>query len=642
MTEMQNEWKAAEFRKKVVLQIENALKQSGTKIPKSSVETEKHLFQKAKCKEEYLDLLSKLIIHVSEISKKGKQAPPDAVNQGMPPQVMPPQVMPPQGMPPQGMPPQGIPPQGMPPQGIPPQGMPPQSLAPGQSPQQTQPQPQAMPDPINALQNLAMQGTTSAMCPQQAERMKGYPQNYTRIMNHQQAAAAHMQYQQRHMMPNRGPNQQKPVTLQRHDAFMVSQAPPQATQAAQPPINSQPPVPSPQTSSQQQQAPPQQQQMGGQQMPVAGPNQLPFQGNPPSIPRSMVPSPYMSPQQYGQSPSQVQPNSNVSQLNTAHSPATQSSHMVHSPANLAAPSPSTHIVPSPVSRNAAMGAPSPGSALNTPGNPGSVGAAPSPSDDQAYLDKLKQLSKFIDPLRRMIRKTETEEDGKKDQSHKMKNLLEILSDPSKRLPMATLLKCEQVLLKMELSKSPYSSDGSGSHSKSGEQHMCQPLLDSIAAHMKSPMLNHTLQRTFGPAIAALRGQPIRLPSPPPSKKPKISNDKDKLSNILQGEIARLPQRFHVNLDPAHHARSKTVHLICNLDDKNLPSVPPVLIVVPEDYPTTSPQCDSNAEDYTATPFLQGVQNALQSSLKKMPDHFSVTTLLDTWEMSVRKMCAPTP
>ncbi|CAI9719849.1 mediator of RNA polymerase II transcription subunit 15 [Octopus vulgaris] len=599
MSDMQNEWKTTEFRNRVVMQIENALKQSGTKIPKSSVEMENHLHQKAKTKEEYLDLLSKLIIHVSEISKKGKQAASDAVNQG-----------------------------------IPPQGIPPQSLAPGQSPQQAQQQSQTMQDPINALQNLAMQGTTSAICPQQAG-----------MMNHQQATAAHIQFQQRHMPARTPVNQPKPVPLQRHDAFMVSQAPPQAQQQTQPPPTSQPPVPPPQTSTQQQpqqqQSAPQQ-QMVGQQMAVSGPNQLPFQGgNPPSVPRSMVQSPYMSPQQYGQSPSQVQPASNVSQLNTAHSPATQSSHMVHSPANLAAPSPNTHIVPSPVSRNAAMGAPSPGSALNTPGNPGSVGTTASPSEDQAYLEKLKQLSKYIDPLRRMIRKTETEEDNKKDQSHKMKNLLEILSDPSKRLPMTTLLKCEQVLVKMELSKPPSSSDGSGSSSKNGEQHMCQPLLDSIAAHMKSPMLNHTLHRTFGPAVAALRGQPIRVPSPPPTKKPKVSNEKDKLTNILQGEIARLPHRFRINLDPAHHVSSKTVHLICKLDDKNLPSVPPILIVVPEDYPSTSPQCDSNAEDYTATPFLQGVQNALQSSLQKMPDHFSVTTLLDTWEMSVRRMCAPT-
>lgn len=35
----------------------------------------------------------------------------------------------------------------------------------------------------------------------------------------------------------------------------------------------------------------------------------------------------------------------------------------------------------------------------------------------------------------------------------MKNLLDILTDPSKRLPMQTLLKCEQVLEKLELHQS---------------------------------------------------------------------------------------------------------------------------------------------------------------------------------------------
>lgn len=45
-------------------------------------------------------------------------------------------------------------------------------------------------------------------------------------------------------------------------------------------------------------------------------------------------------------------------------------------------------------------APSPSSSLNTPGG---VGATPSPQqEDQAYRDKVRQLSKYIEPLRRMI------------------------------------------------------------------------------------------------------------------------------------------------------------------------------------------------------------------------------------------------
>ena len=47
-------------------------------------------------------------------------------------------------------------------------------------------------------------------------------------------------------------------------------------------------------------------------------------------------------------------------------------------------------------------APSPSSSLNTPGG---VGATPSPQqEDQAYRDKVKQLSKYVEPLRRMIAK----------------------------------------------------------------------------------------------------------------------------------------------------------------------------------------------------------------------------------------------
>lgn len=45
-------------------------------------------------------------------------------------------------------------------------------------------------------------------------------------------------------------------------------------------------------------------------------------------------------------------------------------------------------------------APSPSSSLNTPV---AVGATPSPQqEDQAYRDKVRQLSKYIEPLKRMI------------------------------------------------------------------------------------------------------------------------------------------------------------------------------------------------------------------------------------------------
>lgn len=33
------------------------------------------------------------------------------------------------------------------------------------------------------------------------------------------------------------------------------------------------------------------------------------------------------------------------------------------------------------------------------------------------------------------------------------------------------------------------------------------------------------------------------------------------------------------------------------DDKNLPSIPPISVKVPETYPNNSPECDTNAIEY---------------------------------------------
>ena len=60
---------------------------------------------------------------------------------------------------------------------------------------------------------------------------------------------------------------------------------------------------------------------------------------------------------------------------------------------------------------------------------------------------------------------------------------------------------------------------------------------------------------------------VRAPSPPP-KRMKPNEDEEEsegqVSNVIQGEIARLDQRFRLNLDPIHHNGSKIVHLICKL------------------------------------------------------------------------------
>lgn len=127
---------------------------------------------------------------------------------------------------------------------------------------------------------------------------------------------------------------------------------------------------------------------------------------------------------------------------------------------------------------------------------------------------------------------------------------------------------------------------------------------------------------------------------PPLKRKKTEDPPSEIPDVLQGEIARLDQRFKVSLDPNQQPGSKTIQLICWLDDKHLPCVPPVSLSVPEDYPKSSPKCSMAAHEYNATKFLADVQTALLDRIKKMPKYFSVSQLLDTWEMSVRQASAP--
>jgi hypothetical protein len=66
-------------------------------------------------------------------------------------------------------------------------------------------------------------------------------------------------------------------------------------------------------------------------------------------------------------------------------------------------------------------------------------------DEQAYLDKVKQLGKYIEPLRRVIERIGIEH---QEQLGMMNTIMDILSNPTKRIPMEKLLKCEAILEKI--------------------------------------------------------------------------------------------------------------------------------------------------------------------------------------------------
>ncbi|XP_018496332.1 mediator of RNA polymerase II transcription subunit 15 [Galendromus occidentalis] len=411
-------------------------------------------------------------------------------------------------------------------------------------------------------------------------------------------------------------------------------------------------------------------QQMGQRPPLSGPGGVgpPQQG-------MMVMGPQqgkMRPQMPSQQPPNAIPNQGAVPSPMGSSMANQ---MTPSPAAYAH-SPSGGVVPSPVGvaasggylRQGQVGAPSPGSALNTPinsvaspasgplvGSHGHQSAGGTPvsrnAEDQAYLEKLKYLNKYIDPLRRMIARIDKDEDRKKELS-KLKSLLDILSDPNRRCSMDTLVKCEQVLERLDLRVRNPDQTMIGhvpsvtSMTRLQNDNLWQPLLDAINANIKSPMFNHTLQRVFGQPITMLLGaaysQNSTPPSSPPTKRRCVSSAVEEMyevSDVLQNEIAHLDQRFKVQLDPVQQFGNKTIKLICQLDDKALPSVPPITVTVPENYPESPPLYSANKVQYASTNFYDSVLNALKVHMDKMPSQFSVTALLDTWEMCVRQTCS---
>jgi len=300
------------------------------------------------------------------------------------------------------------------------------------------------------------------------------------------------------------------------------------------------------------------------------------------------------------------------------------------------PSPGQGMVPSPMGgKQTSSLNPSPSSGVNTP-----LGA-PASQEDREYLEKVKQLEKYIEPLRRMIHKIGNEND--QDRLTKMKKLLDILSNPDKRMPIATLQKCEDVLKRMALDTVEQEGGAEGGQGGNKDQaSSLNPLLEAvikIRGNNKTAHLNHSLSRTFLPPLQAVVGPPICLPPLPQSPPP--SEDEDDVPDVLQGEIARLEPRFKVWLSPSQPSgQCGTVLLVCQLDDRDLPAVPHIQVTVPHSYPAVSPIYPAGPPDYLTTPFLQRVDEALNSRLLKLPEKHTLSQLLTAWELSVRAACSP--
>lgn len=636
---------------------------------------ENHVFGKARSKDEYLSFVARLIIHVREMSEyrisesqmifflnftilDNKSKNPDAGNS------------------------QAV-------------------------PQQNQVgQQQGIQDPINALQNLASQGTRNVQ-PQMMGQQQG-----PGLMQQQQQQNQNVMQQNQNVMQNQVPGmmpqqmnpqnqgnigQQQLNPMNQMQMNQMGPAGPKLVKRNVGPNQVVGPM-NPQVNQMNQMVNNQQQMMGGQNVLGNALNQppVPIQGGQPQM-NPMMNNPGMNNQMgaqmmpgnnqmnnQGMMGPRMAPNQMMNQLNpgaqqvlmnnqnqmmnmrkqemmmpnqgAGQFPPVRNStpnFLRQSPSPMSVPSPiglqhnqmvaSPAMVPSPQApmsnppQRVGMGpnvmAPSPsGNMMNTPGQPqGDYVQSPmNPHDDQIYREKYNQLTKYKEPLKKVISRVGTENNSEK--AIKLKKLLEILSNPEARIPLETLVKCEIVLMNQF-----------GALKDVGPTSINNPLYDAISNNLQNPLANHTIQRTFKPSVEAWFGPEIK--NMPPSRKRRLSDDQvvpnvNEIPHVLQREIARLDAKFKITLDQtAQTIGSKSIKLICCLDDKFLPCVPPINISIPESYPMASPQCHIMEHN---TPFLIAVEKSLRARISKLPERFSLTHILETWTLAIRASLACNP
>ncbi|CAG0917441.1 unnamed protein product [Notodromas monacha] len=179
------------------------------------------------------------------------------------------------------------------------------------------------------------------------------------------------------------------------------------------------------------------------------------------------------------------------------------------------PSPSLHVVSSPMPQPQRPGYQGSTMQGNVPINAGGPGIIrPSVPEDSPYLEKIRQLSKFVEPLQRMIAKLD---DDDTDKMTKMKKLMDILTNPNTQVPMDTLLKCEQVLEKIVFSKGEMIGP-------SGPGSVPPPLSAATPTSIAGPPSVPTLEPTAGPPsnLPSLGSVPTPGPSQPNSAPPPSS------------------------------------------------------------------------------------------------------------------------
>ena len=290
--------------------------------------------------------------------------------------------------------------------------------------------------------------------------------------------------------------------------------------------------------------------------------------------------------------------------------------------------------PGPVAQSPLAVQPSPSPAAATPGNPASWGGpAPSPldaSEETAYADKLKELAKFIEPLRSLINKMP--KDGEHATKVKKLQQIEEIFTNKKRVNLNVLFRCERVVHTL------LSSDTSSVNPKPS---MLQTVTDHLAPLAANPSLVATAHQCIYPVQRTLTTPTIKQPRPPRKRRRPSSDDEECSSNLpdaLQMEIAHLWNRFTFNLDSRCEVDKSFFTLSCRTKKSGLPSLPPLVLRVPASYPKKMPEYTTTNENNSENLLLERVKSNLKCQLlESQKEQFhSVTYILEAWEKSVQE------
>eukprot|EP00118_Oscarella_pearsei_P025774 m.308750 g.308750 ORF g.308750 m.308750 type:complete len:542 (+) comp44676_c0_seq1:240-1865(+) len=263
--------------------------------------------------------------------------------------------------------------------------------------------------------------------------------------------------------------------------------------------------------------------------------------------------------------------------------------------------------------------------------------SPSASDDVAYAEKRSQLQKYVNPVKRVINKSERTGGSEKELT-KLKSLLDILTNPEKKTSLDVLKTCELVLRELfgSLKEDP--------PPEPPPPNVMTMLLRVMADEKQSGRgQRNTFQaihQDFGSAVATLNG-PVKRPMYGDEpfadnrlpKRGKIEEDEDN-AMVLEGELSRLRTKYDVKVLPEGKGHISHTALQCTLSNRSLSQKQVIVVEIPQGYPTFSPfiPFPQQVASENAVDPLKVHKNLIVKLIRFQ--YYSLTELLSAWESTV--------